>query len=136
MKKFLKKIPVVLAAAAILFSITSVLSQNKVVAVDPNEGVCGNLVDPNDPPAICQQNVNEDPVTGSGGLLPKIAQIIVFIVGALSVVMIIIGGFRYVISGGDSNGVQGAKNTIIYAVVGLVVALFSQVIVSFVLTKL
>ena len=53
--------------------------------------------------------------------------------GAVSVLMIIIGGFRYVISGGDSNGIQGAKNTIIYALVGLVIVLFSQIIVRFVL---
>jgi len=70
------------------------------------------------------------------GDVKKLVQVIVntlsIIVGAASVIMIIIGGFRYVISGGDSNGVSGAKNTIMYAIIGLVVVIFAQVIVAFV----
>jgi TRAP-type C4-dicarboxylate transport system permease small subunit len=49
--------------------------------------------------------------------------------------MIIIGGFRYIVSGGDQTSVTAAKNTIMYAIIGLVVVLFSQVIVRFVLTN-
>lgn len=73
---------------------------------------------------------------GPGGVGTRIAQTIVFIVGALSVIMVIIGGLRYVLSGGDSNAVSGAKNTVLYALVGLAVAIFSQAIVTFVLSKL
>lgn len=65
-------------------------------------------------------------------IITTIIDILSVIVGAVSVVMIIIGGFRYVISGGDSSGVSGAKNTILYAIVGLVIVLFAQVIVAFV----
>lgn len=68
-------------------------------------------------------------------IIATVINIFSLVVGALSVVMIIIGGFRYVVSGGDSNGISGAKNTIIYAVVGLVVVLFSQVIVRFVISQ-
>lgn len=67
------------------------------------------------------------------GLAKKIIDIFSIVVGAVSVIMIIIGGFRYIISGGDSNGVSGAKNTIMYAIIGLVVVLFAQVIVRFVI---
>jgi hypothetical protein len=49
--------------------------------------------------------------------------------------MIIIGGLKYITSGGDSSNVTGAKNTILYAVVGLVVVAMAQFIVRFVLTK-
>ncbi len=45
--------------------------------------------------------------------------------------MIIIGGFRYVTSGGDSNSVSGAKNTIIYALVGLIIVAVAQVLVQY-----
>lgn len=69
------------------------------------------------------------------GLAKKIINIFSILVGSVSVIMIIIGGFRYVISGGDSNGVSGAKNTIMYAVIGLVIVLFAQIIVKFVLTN-
>ena len=54
---------------------------------------------------------------------------------AQRIIMIIIGGFRYIISGGDSSSVQGAKNTILYAIVGLLIVVFAQVIIRFVLTN-
>lgn len=68
-------------------------------------------------------------------VIRSIINIFSVVVGAVSVIMIIIGGFRYIVSNGDSNGVSGAKNTILYAIVGLVIVLFAQVIVRFVLTN-
>lgn len=68
-------------------------------------------------------------------LVGSIISILMYVVGAISVIMIIIGGVRYVLSNGDSNGVQGAKNTILYALVGLVIAIFAQVIVAFVINR-
>lgn len=68
-------------------------------------------------------------------VIKRIINIFSIVVGAVSVIMIIIGGFRYVVSNGDSNGVSGAKNTILYAIIGLVIVLFAQVIVRFVLTN-
>lgn len=60
----------------------------------------------------------------------------IVIIGALSVIMIIVGGLRYTLSGGDSAGLKSAKDTIIYSLVGLVVALLSFTLVSFVISKL
>jgi hypothetical protein len=68
-------------------------------------------------------------------LVKAIINLLSVLVGAVSVIMIIIGGFRYVVSNGDSNGVSGAKNTILYAIVGLVIVLFAQVIVAFVIDR-
>lgn len=65
----------------------------------------------------------------------QVINIISIIVGVIAVIMIIIGGLRYITSGGDSNNISGAKNTIIYAVIGLVVVAMAQVIVKFVLSK-
>ena len=76
--------------------------------------------------------------TGDGSfgfLVQRIINIFSVVVGAVSVIMIIIGGFRYIISGGDSNGVGAAKNTILYAIVGLVIVIFAQLIVRFILTS-
>lgn len=70
---------------------------------------------------------------GSAGVFSQITNVLLFIVGAISVIMIIIGGLRYVISGGDSANVSAAKNTILYAVIGVVVALLAYAIVNFVL---
>jgi hypothetical protein len=57
------------------------------------------------------------------------------IVGLISVFMIITGGLKYITSGGDSGGVSGAKNTILYAVIGLVVVALAEVVVQFVLNR-
>ena len=59
-----------------------------------------------------------------------------FIVGILAVIMIIYGGIRYVISRGEEKEITGAKNTIMYSIVGLVVAIIAFVIVQWVFTTL
>ena len=61
---------------------------------------------------------------------------ILYIIGIVAVVMIVIGGFRYVVSSGDSSAVTSAKNTIMFAVIGLVVAGLAYTIVNFVIDKL
>jgi cytochrome bd-type quinol oxidase subunit 2 len=79
--------------------------------------------------------------TGSGAtsnlnsLLKDIVNIFSAIVGVVAVIMIIVGGLRYITSGGDSGKVGTAKNTLIYAIIGLVVVALAQVIVHFVFAK-
>lgn len=77
--------------------------------------------------------------TGSDDLFDSVKDIInvfLFIIGAVAVIMIIYGGFRYVISGGDQSHVKAAKDTILYSVVGLVVAFLAFAIVNFVVDNL
>ena len=69
---------------------------------------------------------------GDGGIFAQITNVMLFIVGAISVIMIIIGGLRYVLSGGDSANVSAAKNTILYAIVGIIVSLLAFAAVSFI----
>lgn len=64
----------------------------------------------------------------------NIVNVMLFVLGIVAVIMIVIGGIRYVLSAGDSSAVTGAKNTILYSVVGLVVALLAYAIINFVLT--
>jgi hypothetical protein len=68
-----------------------------------------------------------------GAIAKKVVTILSQIVGFISVVFIIIGGFRYITSGGDSGKVGAAKNTIIYALVGLIIVALAQTIIHFVL---
>mgnify|MGYP001170086102 CR=1 FL=1 len=68
--------------------------------------------------------------------IQTIINVLLFVIGAVAVIMIIIGGIRYVVSGGDQAAVTGAKNTILYSVIGLVVALLAYAIVNFVLDNL
>jgi hypothetical protein len=68
-------------------------------------------------------------------LAATVISVLSYIVGAVAVIMIIVGGFRFIISGGDSNATASAKNTIIYALVGLAIAVLAQALVYFVLDK-
>lgn len=70
------------------------------------------------------------------GTLQQIADILIFIIGAVSVLMIIIGGLRYTLAQGDSNALSSAKNTILYAIIGIVVSLMAYGLVHFVLLQL
>jgi hypothetical protein len=66
-------------------------------------------------------------------MVKVVINIILSILGIIAVIMIIIGGIRYTTSGGDSSGLKNARDTIVYAVVGLVIAILSFAIVNFVL---
>lgn len=70
---------------------------------------------------------------GQAGMFATVTNVLLFIVGAISVIMIIIGGLRYVLSGGDSANVTAAKNTILYAIVGIIVSLLAFAVVNFVI---
>lgn len=70
------------------------------------------------------------------GIVTKGINTALFVIGALAVIMLIYGGIRYTISAGDSKQVEAAKNTILYAIIGIVIALLAGAIVNFVLTNL
>ena len=68
-------------------------------------------------------------------LIRNVINILLWAIGIVSVIMIIIGGFRYVTSNGDSSQVTAAKNTIMYSVIGLIIAIFAYGIVNFVVFR-
>ena len=87
--------------------------------------------------AVCQDSgAKTNPLTGSNGLLIKITQIIAVVAGAAAVLIIIISGLRYVLANGDTAQAMNARNSILYAVVGLVVIAIAASIISFVVSKL
>ena len=70
---------------------------------------------------------------GNTGIFTTITNVMLFVVGAISVIMIVIGGLRYVVSGGNSSNITTAKNTILYAIVGLIIAIMAYAIINFVI---
>lgn len=94
----------------------------------PSDGIQGGLNDAN-PNNVPQQ------LDGDGGVIKTVINVMLWIVGILSVIMLIYGGIRYTISGGDSGAVTSAKNTILYAIVGLIVAIFAYALVNWVFTE-
>jgi magnesium-transporting ATPase (P-type) len=65
--------------------------------------------------------------------IKNIVNVLLFILGAIAVIMIVVGGIRYTTSNGDSSAITSAKNTILYAVIGLVVAMLAYAIVNFII---
>ncbi|HSX48353.1 MAG TPA: hypothetical protein VLF41_02540 [Candidatus Nanoarchaeia archaeon] len=77
-------------------------------------------------------------VPGSGcttSIFQTVANTLIFIVGAIAVIMLIVGGLRYVLSSGDQAAVTGAKNTILYAIIGIIVAILAFAAVNFVVQQ-
>jgi amino acid transporter len=89
-------------------------------------GACGASGQP-----ACPAAPNND----IGDTVRTIVNTLSLFAGAIAVIMIIIGGFRYITSGGKEEGVKSAKNTILYAIIGLVVVGLAQIIVHFVLNN-
>lgn len=71
--------------------------------------------------------------TGVGVTVKGIIEILLTAAGFLAVLFVIIGGIRYMTSNGDPGKVKGAKDTITYAIIGLIVAITARLIVGFVL---
>ena len=91
------------------------------ITSDPNENAC--------------KSIENEGGSTANKLVKTVVNILTLIVGILAVIMIIFAGFRYVTSGGKDDAVKGAKNTILYAVIGLVIVALAQIIVRFVITK-
>lgn len=129
MKNFIKKLGTGLAVVASVAMMSCGLTSLPVSAATD--------CDPNNP--SLSQGVNcgrgeETPeeLTGDGGIITTVINTMLFIVGILSVVMIIFAGIRYVTAHGDKGQVEGAKNTLIYAIVGLIVSIVAYALVNWV----
>jgi len=71
----------------------------------------------------------------AGGIFQQISNTLIFLVGAIAVIMLIVGGLRYVTSNGEAASIKGAKDTITYAIIGIIVAMLSFALVSFVIGR-
>jgi hypothetical protein len=87
----------------------------------------------------CKDVAGEECKEGTGNglkdVITKVVDLLSYFIGAIAVFMVIFGGFKYLTSGGDSGKVGEAKNTILYAMLGLAVVIFARAIVAFVITQ-
>ena len=74
-------------------------------------------------------------IDGDSGLVKSVVNILLWVIGILSIIMIIFSGIRYVTSAGDASKTKAAQNTLIYSVVGLIVAIMAWAIVDLVVNK-
>ena len=121
MRKVTRKLPVVASALALL-ALSTPLPASGLSLMDV---VDGNFRGEGQPSELFD---------GSTAIIPRAINLMLFIVGILAIVMLIFGGIRYVVSGGDPSKVKDAKNTILYAIIGLVVAILGYALVSWVIS--
>ena len=119
-----------------------------IVALAVSLGISGAILAPTATYAACTSAADcvQDGADKAGGkssntadpkeIIQTIVRILLFLIGAVSVIMIIIGGFRYVISQGDSGAFTIPKNTIQYALIALIVSKFARAIVDLVVDNL
>jgi hypothetical protein len=79
---------------------------------------------------VCKSKNDKAP-----SLVTDLINTLLLVLGMVAVIMIVVGGIRYTTSGGDSSGIKTAKDTILYSVVGLILAILSYTIVKFVIGK-
>lgn len=96
-----------------------------------NNGTCDGANKSN---PVCQAS-KKDTSNKAQSMARTVINTILYVLGILSVVMIVFAGVRYTISAGDASKVKAAKDTLMYAIIGLVVALLAFSIVNFVLTR-
>jgi hypothetical protein len=117
----------VLGSALALVAVVSPLAPTASAACDDSDLTANGGVN-------CAQGENTPTqLFGDGSIFTTIVNVLLFIIGAVSVIMLIIGGIRYTVSAGDSGNVTAAKNTIMYALIGLAVAFLAFAIVNWVL---
>lgn len=122
-----------LSLAAITLFAAPMVAPVYVSALDCNgiQDCVGQGTDETDP----NGGNSVDAETKVSEITKQVINIFSWLVGIVSVIMVIVGGFQYVTSGGDSGKVTSAKNTIMYALIGIVIVALAQVMVKFVLGK-
>lgn len=135
MKKFL-------ITLAITIGLVGFIATPAYAATDLFTNVCNSSGGPSTSDStVCKQKNNSETTTsnsfyGKDGIITKAARVLALVVGIASVIMVIIGGFKYILSNGDSNAINSAKNTILYALIGLVISVIAGAIVQFLLVHI
>ncbi|HVO86748.1 MAG TPA: pilin [Candidatus Binatia bacterium] len=133
MRKLLISLGVLLG---LVFLQAAPMASAQTVTNQIQNGLCAgsNLqVSANPPPSSC---ANQNGAQQINDILRHIVNILSALVGVVAVIMIIFGGLRYVTSGGNDTSITSAKNTILYAIIGLIIVALAQIIVHFVLNKI
>ncbi|PID32355.1 hypothetical protein CR970_01130 [Candidatus Saccharibacteria bacterium] len=129
----IKKLKLMFASLALMAgSLAPIAIAAPVYALDDCDGIAGCL----DSGSCAADEEGCDDEVGTETLqngIKTVINIFSLIIGVIAVIMIIVGGFKYITSNGDSGNVTSAKNTILYAIIGLVIVALAQVIVRFVL---
>lgn len=123
-------------AASLLVLLCFITIPLQAEAFDPLGGVDCNTAQERTSAVCADKNPATNPLSGNGGLILNLTQIVAYIAGAAAVILLIIGGIRYITSGGDAANIKSAKDTVIHAIVGLVIIVLAQSLIVFVVNRL
>jgi len=130
MQAITKSVVVWMVVFAAVVGLMTVVSTTSVFA----QSECTNTSSIQDGVDCIGRNIEND--TSLESVIQSVVNTMLFLIGIISVIMLIVGGIRYVISGGNQSQVDGARNTILYAIVGLVIAFVAWGVVNFVIKAL
>jgi hypothetical protein len=105
-------------------------------AKDPFEDACTTTQGSGDSTVCRSRNQTTNPLIGSSGVLNRIIDFMSIVGGIMVTIVVVIGGFKYITSDGDSSKISSAKNTIIYGLIGLAVIVLARIIVSVVVSRI
>jgi hypothetical protein len=129
-----KKLKLLLASLAVAFCVVPALpAVTTHAATNPFKDAC--TAKGSGDSAACQTN-GSDPLTGTNGIITKVARIISFLTGVSAVILILVSALMYVLSDGDAGKIHNSRTTLVYACVGLIIAGMAQGIVVLVLNRL
>lgn len=132
-----KLISVFVVSAAVLCVQITALPATQASAVEIGRGVCNSGNAQNKNPEFCNdRSPNDSPLVGDNGIITSAIRVVSTLIGIVAVIVMIIAGIKYMTANGDSNGVSQARNAIIFAAVGLAIAVTARAIVELVLTRL
>lgn len=127
MNKIKRTLLIIIASFGFALTFTAITPQ-QLIAQTPKDAACEGV-------RLTGGSCGGNAEGQVSGILATVIDIFSLIVGVAAVIMIVVGGLRYITSGGDANSTKGAKDTIIYAIIGLVIVALAQVIVRFVLSN-
>jgi uncharacterized membrane protein YesL len=133
----IRRLRLLLASFVLVGAVVLPVGSATAASFDFFKGPCTG----NSDATVCQdkdqsQTAQNNSIYGPNGIITKIANILAIIVGVTAVIVIMVAGIQYMLSTGDPTKVNNAKNAIIYAAIGLVVAVLARTLVVFVIGKL
>lgn len=129
MNKFFKKLTI---TAAAVFGLLCLSGSVAYAGFNPLQDACS--VPNADKSAVCKEKNrtgNDDPIAGDDGILIRGTRVIAIVVGVAATIMIIVGGLMFILSDGNSDKAANGRKTIIYAIVGIVIAVLAGPVTQF-----
>lgn len=130
----IKRLSIFIASFSLLGMVAFVVPAH--AGTDVFEGVCSKPGA--DASTVCKAKKldGQNPLFGPQGVMTAVISIVSIIVGIVALVTILLGGFKFITSGSNPQDVAKAREMIIYAIVGLIIAALAQVIVQFILKRI